>query len=98
MPVGLPVPPEVTCQLRAGVHLGRLRQAERQRGADVLVISVQSGEPLGPARPERFLPSRQCRIPVTVPNAELALAAVGTQLTQPELADGVQQPVPCRAW
>ena len=95
--MGFPVPPQVTGHLRARGRLPRLGQAELQCGPQVLMISIQRGDPLRPAGPERLLPRGQRRIPSPVPQPQRALVAPAAQLGQPELADGVQQPVPGRA-
>src|SRR5690348_12936207 len=97
MPVGWPVPPQVTCQLRGRGRLRRIGQAEPQRGPQVLVVGVECGYPSGPAGPERLLPCCQCRVVRPVPQPERPLVAPAAQLGQPELADGVKQPVPGRA-
>jgi len=43
------------------------------------MIGLKGGDPLDPARPERFLPRGQCRIPAAVPEPELTLVAPAAQ-------------------
>ena len=93
MTVSLPVAPQVTGHLRPRSYLPRLRQAELDRTA-VLVVGIETVEPLRPAVPEGFLLRCQAWVPAPVPGAKLPFIALGTQLAEPELTDGVQQPVP----
>ena len=59
MPVGQPVPPQVTGQLRARGRLPRLGQAEPQGAPQVLMVGVERGDPLRPPGPEYLLPRGQ---------------------------------------
>ena len=60
------------------------------------MISVQRRDPPGPSRPERLLPRGQCRVPGPVPPPQPAFVAPAADLTQAELSDRVQQPIPGR--
>ena len=61
------------------------------------MVGIERGDPLRPPGPERLLPRGQRRVPSPVPQPQRAFVAPAAQLGHPELADGVQQPVPGRA-